>query len=114
MGIASKAGDWTFKAFTAGLGVATIYLATTFSVNVYRGLSWHNAQSINYCLVCCSLCTRFHNSPISFELAKVAMFCFPFPFDLIKWTSKTPESNPHDINFNCCLQSSKQVLVNPF
>ncbi|KAF9671519.1 hypothetical protein SADUNF_Sadunf12G0056000 [Salix dunnii] len=45
MGIASRAGDWTFKAFTAGLGVATIYLAATFSVNVYRGLSWHNAQS---------------------------------------------------------------------
>jgi hypothetical protein len=46
MGIASKAGDWTFKAFTAGLGVTTIYLAATFSVNVYRGLSWHNAQSV--------------------------------------------------------------------
>ncbi|CAK9177298.1 unnamed protein product [Ilex paraguariensis] len=45
MGMASKAGDWAFKAFTAGLGVATIYLAATFSVNVYRGLAWHNAQS---------------------------------------------------------------------
>ncbi|KAL7183359.1 hypothetical protein ACSBR2_025711 [Camellia fascicularis] len=45
MGVASKAGDWAFKAFTAGLGVATIYLAATFSVNVYCGLSWHNAQS---------------------------------------------------------------------
>ncbi|KAI7987173.1 60S ribosomal protein L32-1 [Camellia lanceoleosa] len=33
MGVASKAGDWAFKAFTVGLGVATIYLATTFSVN---------------------------------------------------------------------------------
>ncbi|VVB15858.1 unnamed protein product [Arabis nemorensis] len=45
MGIASKAGDWSFKAFTAGLGLATIYLTATFSFNVYRGLSWHNAQS---------------------------------------------------------------------
>ncbi|KAG5536778.1 hypothetical protein RHGRI_024266 [Rhododendron griersonianum] len=45
MGVVSKAGDWTFKAFTAGLGLATIYLAATFSANVYRGLSWHNAQS---------------------------------------------------------------------
>ncbi|GMP69320.1 hypothetical protein CsSME_00028626 [Camellia sinensis var. sinensis] len=45
MGVASKAGDWAFKAFTAGLGVATIYLAAIFSINVYRGLSWHNAQS---------------------------------------------------------------------
>ncbi|KAH0922302.1 hypothetical protein HID58_022320, partial [Brassica napus] len=45
MGIVTKAGDWSFKAFTAGLGLATIYLTTTFSVNVYRGLSWHNAQS---------------------------------------------------------------------
>ncbi|CAL5365905.1 unnamed protein product [Camellia sinensis] len=45
MGVASKAGCWAFKAFAAGLGVATIYLAATFSVNVYRGLSWHNAQS---------------------------------------------------------------------
>ncbi|PON86102.1 hypothetical protein TorRG33x02_181520 [Trema orientale] len=45
MGVASKAGDWAFKAFTAGLGVTTIYLTTTFSVNVYRGISWHNSQS---------------------------------------------------------------------
>lgn len=45
MGITSKAGDWAFKAFTAGLGVATIYLTATFSFNVYRGLAWHNAQS---------------------------------------------------------------------
>lgn len=28
-----------------------------------------------------------------------------------KWTSKILESNPHDLNFNCCLQSSEQVLV---
>ncbi|GER53150.1 cytochrome c-552 [Striga asiatica] len=42
---ANKIGDWAFKAFTAGLGVATIYLAATFSVNVYRGLAWHSAQS---------------------------------------------------------------------
>ncbi|CDP14918.1 unnamed protein product [Coffea canephora] len=44
-GIMSKVGDWGFKAFTAGLGVTTLYLAATFSVNVYRGLSWHSAQS---------------------------------------------------------------------
>ncbi|MFS7971883.1 hypothetical protein Hanom_Chr09g00838071 [Helianthus anomalus] len=45
MGLINKAGDLTFKAFTLGLGVATIYLGATFSVNVYRGLAWHNAQS---------------------------------------------------------------------
>ncbi|KAL6541936.1 hypothetical protein OROGR_011422 [Orobanche gracilis] len=42
---AGKIGDWAFKSFTAGLGVATIYLTATFSVNVYRGLVWHSAQS---------------------------------------------------------------------
>ncbi|ONK70243.1 uncharacterized protein A4U43_C05F31730 [Asparagus officinalis] len=41
----SRAAALDLKAFTAGLGVATVYLAGTFSVNVYRGLSWHNAQS---------------------------------------------------------------------
>jgi hypothetical protein len=46
MGIASKVGDYAFKAFTATLGVATIYLTGTFSVNVYKGLAWHNAQSV--------------------------------------------------------------------
>lgn len=45
MGAANKVGDWVFKGFTATLGVATIYLTATFSVNVYRGLSWHNSQS---------------------------------------------------------------------
>lgn len=40
-------GDLVFKALTAGLGVATLYLAATFSVNVYRGLSWHNEQSVS-------------------------------------------------------------------
>ncbi|CAJ2664435.1 hypothetical protein L195_g037114 [Trifolium pratense] len=45
MGIASKVGDYAFKAFTATLGVATIYLTGTFSVNVYKGLAWHKAQS---------------------------------------------------------------------
>ncbi|VVA16988.1 PREDICTED: transmembrane [Prunus dulcis] len=45
MGIVSKAGDWAFKAFTAGLGITTIYLTATFSANVYKGLAWHNAQS---------------------------------------------------------------------
>lgn len=49
MSIASRVGDWGFKAFTAALGVATIYLAGTFSVNVYRGLAWHSAQSV--CLI---------------------------------------------------------------
>lgn len=46
MGAASKAGDLLFKAFVGGLGVTTIYLTATFSVNVYRGLSWHKAQSV--------------------------------------------------------------------
>ncbi|KMT10488.1 hypothetical protein BVRB_5g116120 [Beta vulgaris subsp. vulgaris] len=45
MGIGSKVGDLVFKGFTASLGLATIYLTATFSANVYRGLSWHNAQS---------------------------------------------------------------------
>ncbi|KAG5602369.1 hypothetical protein H5410_033739 [Solanum commersonii] len=45
MGAASKAGDLVFKAFVGVLGVTTIYLTATFSVNVYRGLSWHKAQS---------------------------------------------------------------------
>ncbi|KAL9254616.1 hypothetical protein AKJ16_DCAP13128 [Drosera capensis] len=44
-GAAAKVGDWAFKGFTAALGVATVYLGVTFSVNVYRGLSWHNSQS---------------------------------------------------------------------
>jgi hypothetical protein len=39
--------DVAFKALTAGLGVATLYLAGTFSVNVYRGLSWHSEQSVS-------------------------------------------------------------------
>ncbi|PWZ44097.1 hypothetical protein Zm00014a_023737 [Zea mays] len=39
-------GDLAFKALTAGLGVATLYLAATFPVNVYRGLSWHFKQSV--------------------------------------------------------------------
>ncbi|KAK4375632.1 hypothetical protein RND71_006309 [Anisodus tanguticus] len=47
MGAASKAGDLVFKAFAAGLGVTTIYLTATFSVNVYRGFSWHKAQTKN-------------------------------------------------------------------
>ncbi|KAH6781516.1 hypothetical protein C2S52_001724 [Perilla frutescens var. hirtella] len=45
MTAAGKIGDWAFKAFTAGLGAATIYLTATFSINVYRGLNWHNAQT---------------------------------------------------------------------
>lgn len=46
MGVVSKAGDWAFKAFSAGLGVATVFFAASFSANVYRGLSWHNRQSV--------------------------------------------------------------------
>ncbi|OIT02436.1 hypothetical protein A4A49_53153 [Nicotiana attenuata] len=45
MGVVGKAGDWAFKAFSAGLGVATIFFAASFSLNVYRGLSWHNRQT---------------------------------------------------------------------
>ncbi|KAL3618008.1 hypothetical protein CASFOL_038329 [Castilleja foliolosa] len=41
----ARIGDWAFRAFTAGLGVTTVYLTATFSVNVYRGLAWHNAQT---------------------------------------------------------------------
>ncbi|KAL0910645.1 hypothetical protein M5K25_021647 [Dendrobium thyrsiflorum] len=41
-------GDVAYKAFTAGLGAATIYLAFTFSINVYRGLSWHTSQSVRF------------------------------------------------------------------
>jgi hypothetical protein len=44
---AMAVGDLAFKALTAGLGVATLYLAATFSVNVYRGLSWHSEQSVS-------------------------------------------------------------------
>jgi hypothetical protein len=39
--------DMAFKALTAGLGVTTLYLAGTFSVNVYRGLAWHSEQSVS-------------------------------------------------------------------
>ena len=46
MGVASKAGDYAFKTLITGLGLATIYLTATFSVNVYRGLAWHNAQQV--------------------------------------------------------------------
>ncbi|KOM33214.1 hypothetical protein LR48_Vigan01g277000 [Vigna angularis] len=46
MGVAGKVGDYAFKTFTAALGFTTIYLTATFSVNVYRGLSWHNAQTV--------------------------------------------------------------------
>lgn len=45
MSTAGKIGDWAFKAFSAGLGVATVYLTATFSVNVYRGIAWHKAQT---------------------------------------------------------------------
>ncbi|CAN6297214.1 unnamed protein product, partial [Urochloa humidicola] len=42
---AMAVADLAFKALTAGLGVATLYLAGTFSVNLYRGISWHSEQS---------------------------------------------------------------------
>ncbi|KAF8407980.1 hypothetical protein HHK36_007120 [Tetracentron sinense] len=51
MGVASRVGDFAFKAFTAGLGLTTIYLTATFSFNVYRGLAWHKAQSHHKCLL---------------------------------------------------------------
>ncbi|KAL5722407.1 hypothetical protein ACHQM5_005931 [Ranunculus cassubicifolius] len=44
MSTAAKVGNWTFKAFTAGLGLTTIYLTATFSLNVYNGISWHKQQ----------------------------------------------------------------------
>lgn len=44
--MAGRVLDVAFKALTAGLGVATIYLTVTFSVNVYRGFTWHSAQSV--------------------------------------------------------------------
>nr|KYP35605.1 putative GTP-binding protein C02F5.3 [Cajanus cajan] len=34
MGIAGRVGDYAFKAFTATLGIATIYLTATLSVNI--------------------------------------------------------------------------------
>lgn len=72
MGIVSKTGDWAFKAFTAGLGLTTIYLAGTFSVNVYRGLAWHNSQSVSLSL-----------SPPSFDKTFVyALWNIPFWFSL--------------------------------
>jgi len=47
MGMASKtAGDWAFRAFTTGLACGTLYFAYGFSVNVYRGISWHKAHKI--------------------------------------------------------------------
>lgn len=42
--------DFGFKALVAGLGITTVYMTVTFSVNVYRGLSWHNAQTVNLLL----------------------------------------------------------------
>ncbi|KAK1306693.1 hypothetical protein QJS10_CPA10g01728 [Acorus calamus] len=45
MGGGRRMGEVVFKGLTASLGVATLYLAATFSVNVYRGLSWHNSQT---------------------------------------------------------------------
>ncbi|KAK8257031.1 hypothetical protein V6Z12_1Z009900 [Gossypium hirsutum] len=62
MGWGSKAGDWAFKGLTAGLGLATIYLTATFSVNVYRGLAWHNSQSVISCTPFFVFFGAFHQS----------------------------------------------------
>nr|ABK24976.1 unknown [Picea sitchensis] len=40
-----KAGDIAFKTFTGVLGVTSIYLGFNFAVNLYNGISWHNAQT---------------------------------------------------------------------
>ncbi|KAF1887799.1 hypothetical protein Lal_00023807 [Lupinus albus] len=74
MGIASKVGDYAFKAFTATLGAATVYLTATFSVNVYTGLAWHNAQSIirirslNSCLCSVVYVLEFWNGKGKFTI----------------------------------------------
>uniref|UniRef100_A0A0D3BHX7 Uncharacterized protein n=1 Tax=Brassica oleracea var. oleracea TaxID=109376 RepID=A0A0D3BHX7_BRAOL len=82
MGIVTKAGDWSFKAFTAGLGLATIYLTTTFSVNVYRGLSWHNAQSVSFFFFSLSL-LRTPVSCVPGSIHFLPNFYSVFFFDLI-------------------------------
>lgn len=51
MAVASKIGDWAFKAFTAGLGLATVYMTATFSLNIYRGLAWHKEQKVSILLL---------------------------------------------------------------
>ncbi|ERN18347.1 hypothetical protein AMTR_s00055p00198430 [Amborella trichopoda] len=79
-----KVGDVAFKVFSAGLGVATIYLTATFSVNVYRGYSWHRAQS-----VCCStplslslslsLCRSAHSVCLfALVFSRILDYCFHF------------------------------------
>ncbi|KAG1359056.1 hypothetical protein COCNU_08G005020 [Cocos nucifera] len=40
-------GDVAFRAFTPGLSIATLYLAGTFFVNFYHGLSWRRTQSLS-------------------------------------------------------------------
>ncbi|EPS67013.1 hypothetical protein M569_07764 [Genlisea aurea] len=45
MAAAGGVGDWLFKSFTAGLGIATVYLTANLSINVFRGFAWHSAQS---------------------------------------------------------------------
>ncbi|GAB2269898.1 hypothetical protein Dimus_004817 [Dionaea muscipula] len=56
MGAGRKMGDWAFKGVTAALGIATIYLGVTFSVNVYRGLAWHNSQTGKVLCKDCEFC----------------------------------------------------------
>ncbi|KAG6523054.1 hypothetical protein ZIOFF_020213 [Zingiber officinale] len=46
----ASAGDIVFKGLTAALGATTLYLAATFSINLYRGISWHTAQSVSLLL----------------------------------------------------------------
>lgn len=80
MGIVGKTGDWVFKAFTAGLGLTTIYLTATFSVNVYRGLAWHNSQSV-------SLSLPLSLSPSINKVLFMLSATYPFYFYWVFWNS---------------------------
>ncbi|CAL5351084.1 unnamed protein product [Camellia sinensis] len=77
MGVASKAGCWAFKAITAGLGVATIYLAATFSVNVYRGLSCFRSLS--------ALALKWRSLEC-FNLNYLTYYFFRFHCTCVTWT----------------------------
>ncbi|KAI4329574.1 hypothetical protein MLD38_027947 [Melastoma candidum] len=106
-----KAGDWGFKALTASLGVATLYLAATFSVNVFRGLSWHNSQSVENrqgsfcrrpgCLIlscsplispslqfCINLSILLEEAMLHSSSAASA-WCLPFTLSTMPWKSST-------------------------
>jgi hypothetical protein len=56
--------DMAFKALTAGLGATTLYLAATFSFNVYRGLAWHSEQSVSASAATPYLLLVFPTSPL--------------------------------------------------